>query len=249
MKIISLGEKQKEALLIDFASYINNLKTNATSIDYKIKIEKSLGKNIQKPLVYFTKVATDKMKALVNGTDKEIAWHGIIDKQKHTYIVEDILVYPQVVTSVTVNTDDEEYAKWLNAIDDVSFNKLRMQGHSHVNMGVSPSAVDTTYYNLLLNNLNKDDYYMFLILNKKNSIFINIYDYTQNIIFETEDIMVQFEETESYRKWYEDAMTLIKETPKIKEIKTNTRTNSYWDRVKKDDDEWLTNWRQKNGYQ
>ena len=61
--------------------------------------------------------------------------------------------------------------------------------------------------------------------------------------------MVQFEETESYRKWYEDAMTLIKETPKIKEIKTNIRTNSYWDRVKKDDDEWLTNWRQKNGYQ
>ena len=53
------------------------------------------------------------------------------------FIVEDIFVYPQEVTGSTVTTDQEAYSKWLYELDDDIFNNLRMQSHSHCNMGVS----------------------------------------------------------------------------------------------------------------
>lgn len=211
MKPITLNDQQKTMLTADFIDYLDKLRTNENSITYRIDVKDMLKSKVKAPIVMFSKLANEKMKYLVENHNKEIAWHGTVTKVKKNYYITDILVYPQTVTSVTVTTDDEEYAKWLISLDDTTFNSMRLQGHSHVNMGVSPSGTDTNYYKDLLQNLGKDDYYIFMIINKKGDTFINIYDFAQNIIFEDNDIDIKIEGQSDHANWFKESMKLIKE--------------------------------------
>jgi len=232
MKPIKISDTQKTLLLNDFKKFLDKLRSNEDKIKYDIKIDNILEQQIEKPTVFFTKLAKDKMVYLVDKCDKEVAWHGLVtyDKAENTYVIEDIIVYPQTATATTVTTDDAEIANWFNSLNDDTFFKIRLQGHSHVNMSSSPSSTDTTYYNDLLQNLGDDDYYIFMILNKKNSLFINIYDYAQNVIFETKDITIQYEEKlDPYKEWYEQSMTMVKEVrPKSKKEEENYFDYTSW---------------------
>lgn len=144
--------------------------------------------------LHFTAKAWLKMNALVSDYSSEVGWHGIAyrdtDETKNDYYITDVLVYPQVVDGTNVNTDQVEYQTWLNSLDDESFNNLRMQGHSHVNMGVTPSAVDETHQERILDMLEDDMFYVFMIWNKRNENTIRIYDLKKNILFEPKDISV-----------------------------------------------------------
>lgn len=249
MKPISLNDEQRGIIIQDFLRYINNIRTNSEKIEYSVKLNKPLENNVVKPIIFFTKLATDKMTYLVDKCSKEVAWHGLVTKEDNVYVIEDILVYPQTVTGTTVTTDDEETAKWMNNLDDVTFNKLRLQGHSHVHMGTSPSSTDTTYYNSLLQNLSSEDYYIFMILNKKNSFFLNIYDYAQNVIFELDDITVQFEQgLDPLAEWYAKSMELVQEIKPKKESKKDYGYNGYVEDYKALGYETYTDyWRDKYG--
>lgn len=167
--------------------------------DGKITFTKTLEAVSRKATVIFTEGAWFKMQMLITSMDKEIAWHGVArrgdDPEKDEYIISDILVYPQTVTGATVNTDQAEYEKWLNDLDDETFNNLRMQGHSHVNMGVTPSSVDLNLYEEFLERLRDDMFYIFLIYNKKGEKTYKIYDMKKNMLFETADVTVEVRET------------------------------------------------------
>lgn len=212
MKPIMLNEKQKNKILAEFAKYLENFKSNTGKLEYSCKLNDALNLKPRKPTVIFKKLAQEKIKYLVATTDSEIAWHGLVKKEKNIYIVTDIIVYPQMVTGTTVTTDDEAYTNWLNSLDNDTFNMLRLQGHSHVNMGISPSGVDMAYYDQLLKNLSdkNNDYYVLMIINKRENMFINVYDFEQNLIFEAEDIEVKIEGANPYKQWYEDAYKNIK---------------------------------------
>ena len=56
-----------------------------------------------------------------------------------------------------------------------------MQGHSHVNMGVSPSGTDTQYYESLLSQIN--NYYIFIIMNKSDLMMVRYYDKRTNLMY------------------------------------------------------------------
>lgn len=75
---------------------------------------------------------------------------------------------------------------WMNELDDETFNHMRFHGHSHVNMGVTPSGVDTDYQETLANTV--QDFYIFGIFNKKRSYNLYLYDMEQNVLFETKDL-------------------------------------------------------------
>ena len=155
-----------------------------------------------RPRVIITEDAYNKMKALVDNHTIEIAWHGIVSRLEiDKFIIEDILVYPQTASATTVESDDDLYPLWLDELDDNDFNNIRMQGHSHVNMGVTPSAVDTDFYETLIQHIS--DYYIFLIMNKKGAIWINLYDIGENVVYETKDINLIIEGFD-YASWAED---------------------------------------------
>lgn len=136
------------------------------------------------------------------------------DETKNEYYITDILVYPQKVTGATVNTDQEKYEMWLMQHEDEVFNNIRMQGHSHVNMGTTPSGVDETHQAKILEQLEDDMFYIFLIWNKSNSKFIKIYDLKKNILFETTDVSVEvLDDGSGIDEFLVDAKKLVEDKP------------------------------------
>ena len=190
-KIIKLTQEYLEEVRRDFEESLNNVKL----ADGKISFSKTFGSIDCKATVYFTELAWQKMQTLIREFDKEVAWHGVAyrgeDPDKNEYTITDILVYPQEVTGVTVSTDQVEYQTWLMSHDDEVFNNIRMQGHSHVNMGTTPSTVDLNLYERFLDQLDDTMFYIFLIYNKRGEKTYKIYDLAKNILFETADVTVK----------------------------------------------------------
>lgn len=197
--------------------------------DGKITFTKSIGNINRKANVLFTDLAWVKMQTLIREFDKEIAWHGIAfrgdDETKDDYIIKDILVYPQEVTAATVNTDQEKYQTWLFEHDDDVFNNIRMQGHSHVNMGTTPSSVDSSLYDRILEQLDDDMFYIFMIWNKRGDKTIKIYDMAKNVLFETSDCTVSvLEDGYSIERFLKEAKSLVSD--KVSNY-TNNATPSF----------------------
>lgn len=211
-KIIKLTDNMIEDLCKDFRDSLTSSKMS----DGKVTYTKSFQNYDEKATLYFTETAWIKMATLVSEFDKEVAWHGVAkrgdDKSKHEYIVSDIMVYPQEVTGSTVNTDQTKYQNWLYSFDDDTFNNIRFQGHSHVNMGATPSAVDLTHQNSILEQLNDDMFYIFIIINKKHDKTIKIYDLAKNMLFETKDVTIQFiDDGLGLREFISEAKSMVTE--------------------------------------
>lgn len=196
MKQIKPTKKDIDKALKAFKEYVCKSKSNQGNINFSYNFNQA--KSNRKPEVIFTEEAYAKITTLVDNYAKEIAWHGLITKDNDVYTVTDILVYPQICTSTTVEADEVAYVRWVMEQSDEVFNAVRLQGHSHVNMGVTPSATDLNYYNNVLQSLNEDDFYIFMIINKKKEINIWIYDFKDNIIFEKQDIKI----TLPFNNWY-----------------------------------------------
>lgn len=191
MKPIKIPDTLKQSLLNDFEKFLTTERMSNGTIHYTTSITDILKESeIQKPTINFTATAYLKMQALVEYTSSEIGWHGTVLKNDNIYTILDVFMYPQKVTGTTVTGDDDLYPKWLMSLPDTTFNLLRFQGHSHVNMTSSPSGVDTNFYDAILQTLNEGDYYIFCILNKRNDLNIWIYDFEKNIIFEKKDIVI-----------------------------------------------------------
>ena len=148
-------------------------------------------------LLEFTPKASHKMTALVAEADVEVAWHGIINRTETGFIVEDIVIYPQIASAVTVESDDS-YGPWLSTLSDENFNRLRLQGHSHVNMEATPSSVDYAHQELLVKDIK--DYYIFMIVNKRGNMWVQIYDIEKGFIYEHSEIEIRIEE-DPYVDW------------------------------------------------
>ena len=150
----------------------------------------------EKTTVWFTPDAWTKMVALIHDYDSEVGWHGIASRtESGDYIISDILVYPQEVSGATVNTDQEEYEMWMMKQEDDVYNNIRMHGHSHVRMSPGPSGVDDTHREKIVEQLEGDMFYIFMIWNKEFKYTAKIYDMKRNVLFDTEDISVQMVNT------------------------------------------------------
>lgn len=189
-KPIRLTDEKIEAILTQTKAKLEDMQAKGDNMfegELTFKLSSVLGTDERAHLI-FSPEAYAKMFALVDNFSSEVAWHGTVQRDGLDFYIEDILVYPQKVTGVTVNTDQAEYDTWMMELDDDTFSSLRMQGHSHVNMGVSPSGVDTTHQKQILEQLKGTDFYIFMIVNKHRDMFITIFDLASNVKFETEDI-------------------------------------------------------------
>ena len=160
-----------------------NLDVNAST---KLKEE-------DKVEVLFENEAYKKMNALVENCDKEIGWYGTVEHtSEKQFLIKDIIMFPQTVSGVTVQTDDTEYTNWSNGLPDEVFNFMRFYGHSHVRMGCSPSKIDSDHYKSMIQNCH--DFYIFGIFNKNasNNYWFTIYDITNNILYENDDIIYKY---------------------------------------------------------
>lgn len=174
--------------------------------------------------VFFTPTAWSKMYALVTKYSTEIEWHGTAERLGDTaFLIKDILIFPHKVTGTTVISDQQEYNQWLDSLDDETFNSLRFHGHSHVNMGVTPSSVDMEYRKSIINNFpipseGTDYFYLFVITNKRGEISGQVFDLTNNVVYTNDSTNkeirfdVQFEDGDSYMsEFMAEARSVVKD--------------------------------------
>ncbi|MBQ8043960.1 MAG: hypothetical protein IJ272_07430, partial [Clostridia bacterium] len=194
MQPIKIDENIKQNLINEFTKYINNTKITNNNIYFSTTLPKTLDTtNIARPTLYISALAYAKMMLYVRDTHTEIAWHGTVERntEKNYYYIKDVFLYPQKLAATTVQTDQTKYNNWLENLDDNTYNNLRFQGHSHVNMGTTPSGTDMQYYNDMLQVLPKNDFYIFAILNKSGDATFYIYDLAANLIYDTADINIK----------------------------------------------------------
>ena len=227
---IKLNAKEQEEIL---NNAIRTIKTQLTGnfetiTNLNIPITMKQINTTEKPVVIFSDIAHAKITKLVDDCTGEVGWQGIVDRKDNVFIIKDILVYPQTVTSVTVTVDELEYAQWLSKLPTGTIQKLRFQAHSHVNMSVTPSNTDTTLYNNYLQTLKDDDYYIFMIINKRNNINMWIYDLKTNLRYTTNEITIKqgFDTNAWYKKLEEN--NIIKK-PYYNNYSSYRNHEDFWD--------------------
>lgn len=223
MKKLKLSEAEQQALYPVFQEWLKTAKIQNNKITWERNIIPSAAENTTKARILFKKKAWEKMRALVREFSSEVAWHGTVERtDDFNFEITDIVVYPQTVTGVTVNTDQEAYEMWLIQQPDEIFNNIRFQGHSHVNMPVSPSGTDEENMRKLVTQLGDDDFYIFLIINKSHNVNARIYDMKTNLLFESADIQVDYEPND-----LDDFLAEAKEKVKAKTASTSSYGAGY----------------------
>jgi len=233
-KPIRITDQMKKDAQAEFAALLENLKMS----DGAIRYTKAFENKDDACVLWLTPLAYSKTIALVTEFSDEVAWHGLaVRKAKNEFVIEDIFVYPQEVTGSTVNTDQGRYTKWLYEFDDDSFNKIRMQGHSHCNMGVSPSGVDNGHREKILEQLDADMFYIFMVWNKSLKTHTMIYDMENNILYDDKDVSVKIIGDDSLDSFLADAQkkvqkksTSFKVKPNKNKKESNEPHRSLWDR-------------------
>ncbi len=144
--------------------------------------------------IVYSKKAWMKTCLLVMNRNLEVGWHGVVRRSENPaeFIVEDVLIFPQRVTSASTEPEDADYVNWQDSLNTETFNKVRLYGHSHVNMGVSPSSTDIKYRADLLKDV--DDFYVFQIFNKKGYISSQVYDVREGILYEGDNVELVVEQ-------------------------------------------------------
>ena len=95
-------------------------------------------------------------------------------------------------------------------------------------MSVTPSSTDTTLYNNYLQTLKDDDYYIFMIINKRNNINMWIYDLKTNLRYTTNEITIKqgFDTNAWYKKLEEN--NIIKK-PYYNNYSSYRNHEDFWD--------------------
>lgn len=231
MKLISLPNNSKELLRAALLKQIDEVLGKDKSVDKSINIKADVQALIidqyphrEKAMVQFKASAFTKLWLMVAEHTQEVAAHCLCirDTQPGVFTIQDVLMYPQTVTAATVQATDD-YGPWLMQLDDDQFNRCKMQMHSHVNMSTTPSAVDTSFYNTLLEQVK--DFYIFMIMNKRGEMWFNIYDVANNILYENTDIEYDLltDDGDSIVDWLDESNSLISK-PVLVQPYSYTRT-------------------------
>lgn len=228
MKKLRPSENEKAKFLEDLTerlSWFNRGSLEEFDIDDLIKEYSKLPNNIKKPTIYVTAIAYIKMLELVNQSAVECSWHGLVKRFGDQYLIHDVIVFPQINSPTSTTTDEKEFAEWQTGLimnPDFPIEELRLHGHSHVNMNVFSSGVDDKYQKDLLTKVDNGDYYIFLIMNKKMEMCIFLYDFEQQVMFETKDIDFKITACkDDLRQWAKDQLkkNAITERPQYQPYK------------------------------
>lgn len=189
-KLIRMGEDDWKKLAEDMVEDMKKRKVYNGNFQYEVKMP-SVERTAK---IVFTLPAFTKMMALLMVFDKEVGWYCTCrrsEEENDEYIVDDVLVFPQTVTSVTVDSDDEKRTAWFDSLPVETLLSIKCDCHSHVNMSTSPSGTDDKDMRAVFDNIPQDGFRIFMIWNKSLEYWAAIYDVQKNVIFESDEIEVE----------------------------------------------------------
>ena len=141
------------------------------------------------PYFGVTSIALAKMKCYIDGCTDEIGWFFTASQDvqnSRIYYIKDCYLFPQQVHATTTEIDNDKLTDFAtkllmeeNGMD--IWNELRGWGHSHVNMGVSPSGQDDNQMEFF--SRAGQPFFVRIIANKKGELKIDLYNYETGVAF------------------------------------------------------------------
>ena len=170
--------------------YVNNavgataIESRSTEPETTVLLEPD---NLYMPTVYYTEEVWATIRYLVDKCPDEIGWLGLVDYDGADYLVTEIFVPKQKVSGAETDITAETMSNLALEIDELGkdISKLYYWGHSHVNMGVSPSGQDESQVESYL--FDKDfnpivDTFIRGIYNKQGRSKVDVYDTVNNVV-------------------------------------------------------------------
>lgn len=150
------------------------------------------------PKVYIYDEALNKMNEYIEQCKLEIGWLGCAKRVDNNFLITDVFLFKQEVHSTTTEITTEglsEFAMELMESNEDEgleiWNNLRVWGHSHVDMGTSPSGQDEKQIDVFMENDN--DFFIRLIGNKQGHLRIDVYDFKVGVQYSELDYNVLYE--------------------------------------------------------
>lgn len=165
-------------------------------------------------------IAWMKMQTLVMGYDKEVGWFGTCEQiGPLEYRIKDILVFPQYTSGCFVDDERDdplEFRKWLDTLDDETYNSRRLWGHSHVNMATYPSGTDTDMFQRFAQTscaALENKFAICVIMNKRCDMHWWVYDGATNKAYVKNDInvMIEVEQGKTNLEYFEETKALVRD--------------------------------------
>lgn len=157
----------------------------------------------------FTYKAFAKIAHLVSACHYEVGWEGLVTRTgEWEFTIEDVLVYPQLVSPAYVEADDSKYFEYAEALTDEQWDMKRLNGHSHVKMPVTPSGTDMEFRENIVNNMNDGEFFIFEIINKLGARNYQIYIKENGVVQFTKFYEIGFV-GEDADEWLDDAKTKV----------------------------------------
>ena len=128
MKPIKITEDMRQNMLHEFEQQLKTARIFNGQFEFKksFAFDKEAVKDLR-ATVYYTPEAFVKTWALVRHFSTEVAWHNLVRRVSETeFEVYDTIVYDQVVTGGTVNTDQQKYTDFLMSLSKEQLNDLHM---------------------------------------------------------------------------------------------------------------------------
>ena len=129
--------------------------------------------------VYILPEARAKMEMYCELCEKEIGWMGFVEKVGAGYLITDFVLLKQEVHASTTEIDPSALLELWGQTPPEQQGKIKIWGHSHVNMSPTPSSQDNEQMKYFADAGN--DWFIRLITNKKGDINLTIYDYANGI--------------------------------------------------------------------
>jgi hypothetical protein len=185
----------------------------------------------QTPSVFISVGAMAKVQQYVQQSAKEVGWMGQVeyrDNGKGGKIIT--LVNPYAVAQeVTPSTTDLDatgkgsIAEWGMSLDKPEL--IKWWGHSHVNMGVSPSGTDMKTFVEHIEN-DPDEPFVMTIHNKKGAIYCNTY-IGRGLYIEDMTLLINYGNDEITEQVAAELKANVREKTYAQSTKTNGHHTNY----------------------
>jgi len=170
---VKLKNKEPKVEVLEFSANSSVAKTTP------ITVKGAKEEKIVVPRVWYTPTAHSKIMHTVAVCTKEVGWFGTVEVVDGGYLITDIFVPKQTVTSTQTDILPEDLADIVMQVDDPE--KLYYWGHSHVGMPVAPSGQDedqTEEY------LQHTDVFIRGIYNKRGEAKVDIFDVEKMLVYQ-----------------------------------------------------------------
>ena len=129
--------------------------------------------------LYILPEARNKMELYCDLSEGEIGWLAYVEQfDKQGFLITDCALLKQEVHATTTEIRAEGLLEFWNNTPVEQQAKIKLWGHSHVNMSVSPSGQDDSQMEYFRDG---NPWFIRLITNKKREYHIDIYDYANGL--------------------------------------------------------------------